>query len=223
MLQGFARLVSIVFHPLLILTYMLVLLLLVNPYSFGFHNIVEAGSRLLILRVFLSSFFIPGTAVAMLRFTGLLRSLDMPRKEDRIGPYIIAGIFYTWLFRNILDNTQIPALYTSFVLGATIALFLSFLINIFSKISIHTVGMGGLLGMILITMTVYPDYSAVLLREPEMISWQVSMSLVLIVGVLIAGLVGTCRLILKAHEPIDLLGGYLVGFASQFIAMQFVG
>jgi hypothetical protein len=26
----------------------------------------------------------------------------------------------------------------------------------------------------------------------------------------------------RAHEPMDLYGGYLVGFASQFIALRFL-
>jgi len=37
-----------------------------------------------------------------------------------------------------------------------------------------------------------------------------------------SGLVGSARLYLNAHEPKDLWGGYLVGFASQFIALQLV-
>ena len=38
------------------------------------------------------------------------------------------------------------------MLGATIALFIAFFINIFSKISAHAVGMGGLVAMVLISI-----------------------------------------------------------------------
>ena len=43
-------------------------------------------------------------------------------------------------------------------------------------------------------------------------SLQISMSLVLMVVIVLAGLVGTARMILGAHTPPELYGGYLVGF-----------
>ena len=87
-----ARIISYVTHPLLMLTYMLVLLLLINPYLFGVHSIADQQARVLLAGVFLSSFFIPATAGLMLRFTGLLRSGEMPNNEERRGPYISSGV-----------------------------------------------------------------------------------------------------------------------------------
>ncbi len=218
----FARFVSLIFHPLLMITYMLVILLWVNPYLFGVHDLTEASSRILILQVFLSSFFIPGMAVAMLRFTGLVKSIELPDKQDRIGPYIISGIFYLWLFRNLLTNTLIPNIYTSFVLGATIALFVAFFINIFSKISAHATGMGGLVAMIYITLSTFPEYASFSIPLFNGQILEITLSALLITVIVIAGLVGVSRLILDAHEPSDLYGGYLVGFIAQFIALKFV-
>lgn len=218
----FARFVSLIFHPLLMITYMLVILLWVNPYLFGVHDLTEASSRILILQVFLSSFFIPGMAVAMLRFTGLVKSIELPDKQDRIGPYIISGIFYLWLFRNLLTNTLIPNIYTSFVLGATIALFVAFFANIFSKISAHAAGMGGLVAMIYITLLTFPEYASFSIPLFNGQTLEITLSALLITVIVLAGLVGASRLILDAHEPSDLYGGYLVGFIAQFIAIKFV-
>ena len=197
---------------------MLVLLMLVNPYLFGVNNIGDQSSKLLILQIFLSTFFIPGVAVAMLRFTGMIRSFQMESKQERIGPYVITGILYLWMFRNFLDNSQIPTAFTSFMLGATIGLFLAFFINIFTKISAHAVGMGGLLGMVVITLLLF-SYDTFSMNLPFGV-FEVSMSAVLAIAVLLAGLVGTARLLLQAHEPMDLYGGYLVGFSAQFIALR---
>ncbi|MCG8327443.1 MAG: hypothetical protein MI974_07145 [Chitinophagales bacterium] len=200
---------------------MLILLLLVNPYLFGVSNIGEQPSKLLILQVFLSTFFIPGFAVAMLRFTGLIKSMEMRDKHDRIGPYIITGVFYLWMFKNFESNTQIPTAFASFMLGATISLFLAFLINIFSKISIHAVGMGGLLGMVVITMLLF-SYDTFTINSTILGIVEINMITVLLLTILIAGAVGTARLLLSAHEPMDLYGGYLVGFAAQFLALRFL-
>lgn len=218
MLRLLARIISILFHPLLIVTYMLVLLLLINPYLFGVSRISEQASKLLILQVFLSTFFIPAFAVAMLRFMGMIESMEMKSRQERIGPYIITGIFYLWMFRNFLDNTQIPTAFTSFMLGAAIGLFIAFFINIFSKISAHAVGMGGLLGMVAITLLLFSYDTFTVSTSLGLL--EVSMSAVLIVTILLAGLVGTSRLLLQAHDPMDLYGGYLVGFAAQFIALR---
>ena len=200
---------------------MLILLLLVNPYLFGVSNIGEQPSKLLILQVFLSTFFIPGFAVAMLRFTGLIKSMEMRDKHERIGPYIITGVFYLWMFKNFESNTQIPTAFASFMLGATISLFLAFLINIFSKISIHAVGMGGLLGMVVITMLLF-SYDTFTINSTILGIVEINMITVLLLTILIAGAVGTARLLLSAHEPMDLYGGYLVGFAAQFLALRFL-
>jgi len=221
MLKSLAQVLSFVFHPLLIVTYMLVLLLLVNPYLFGVNSIGDKDSKLLVLRVFLSTFFIPAFALAMLRFTGMVKSLEMRSRQERIGPYIITGIFYIWMFRNFLGSSQVPTAFTCFLLGASIGLFIAFFINIFSKISAHAVGMGGLLGMVVITMLLF-SYDTFTLNSTIVGMVEVSMNWVLIFTILIAGLVGSSRLLLQAHEPMDLYGGYLVGFASQFIALRFL-
>ena len=221
MLKSTAQIVSFVFHPLLILTYMLVILLIVNPYLFGVNSIGEQASKLLILRIFLSTFFIPAFSVAMLRFTGLIQSFEMKDRKERIVPYIITGVFYLWMFRNFLDNSIIPTAYTAFVLGATIALFIAFFMNLFSKISAHAVGMGGLLGMVVITMLLF-SYDTFMLNSTIVGTFQMSMSTILMSVIILCGVVGSARLILEAHEPMDLYGGFLIGFSSQFIALRFL-
>jgi hypothetical protein len=221
MLRYASILISYLFHPLLMVTYMLALLLLINPYLFGVGAISDKAAKLLLLQVFLSTFFIPAFAVVMLRLVGMLQSLEMPTRQERIVPYVITGIFYLWLARNFLGNPQIPTAFTCFVLGSTIALFLAFFMNIFSKISAHAVGMGGLVGMVVVTMLFF-SYGAFSIHTNAFGTLEVSMSSVLIAAVLLAGLVGTARLLLQAHEPMDLYGGYLVGFASQLIALRFL-
>jgi len=219
MLRSLAKVVSTLFHPLLMLTYMLILLLLVNPYSFGVNQIGEQSS--LIWLIFLSTFMMPAFSVLMMKFLGMVESLELKSNQERIGPYIITGVFYLWIFINFKNNTRIPLAYTSFVLGSTIALFIAFFINIFSKISAHAVGMGGLTGMIAITMLLF-NYDSFTVEVPLLGILQLSMNCVFMAVIVLAGSVGTARLLLKAHEPKDLYGGFLVGFSAQFIALQFM-
>ena len=214
-----AYFVSVVFHPLLILTYMLILLLLVNPYLFGAS--AAEGRDVLVLVVFLSTFVIPAFSVFMMKALGLVNSFELKTKQERIGPYIITGVFYLWVFRNLLENPDIPLAFKIFALGATIALFVAFFINIFSKVSMHAVGMGGLLGMVVITL-LYFSYSTFMINIGN-IGIQMSMHTMLMLAILFCGVVCTARLFLGAHHPRDIYGGFVVGFGTQFLALTILG
>lgn len=214
-----AQAVSVLFHPLLMPTYMLALLLLVNPYLFGVSSWGDHISKLLLLRVFISTFLLPMVGVAMLRGVGFISSLEMRDKSERIGPYIITGIFYLWMFRNLVDNPQIPTAFTIFMLGAVIGVFLAFFINIFSKISAHAVGMGGLVAMVVITMFLF-SYDTFSLQTDWFGMLHFNMTVVLLAALLAAGLTGTARLWLHAHIPSEVYGGFFIGFLSQLIALR---
>ncbi len=214
-----AWIVSVLAHPLLVPTYGLLLLLGTNPYIFGVHS-VEGEVRLLIL-VFFSTFLIPAFAVFMMRMLGLVSSIDLRDRHDRIGPYILTGMFYLWLVINFLNNTDIPRIYTAFMLGASISLFVAFFLNAFTKVSAHAVGMGGLLALMLLAMATFElDYFTLQFDGFEPLYLHVNVLLMILI--LLAGLVGTARLYLEAHTPAELWPGYLIGLFGQLIAYNIV-
>ncbi len=216
-----AQIISGVFHPLLIVSYMLLLLMMVNPYLFGIASITEPIGMIFLLRIVLFTFFMPVFATLMLRFLGMIESLQLKSREEHYIPYIIAGIFYLWVVVNFLNNSNVPIVFTSFLLGATIALFLAFFINLFSMISAHTVGMGTLVGMVVITMLFF-SYDTFEVNTIIAGKLEISTSLLLVLVIFVAGLVGTARMIIGGHRPVDIYGGYLVGLLSQLIALRFM-
>jgi len=212
-----ARLLSYLGHPLLILTYILLILLAVNPYAFGVRAMTDRNAVLLLISVFSTSFLLPGFGVALMKPLGLIQSLEMPDKMERIGPYIISGVFYLWLFKNLASaGNQYPALFGICVLGATIGLFVAFMVNIFTKISAHATGMGGLVAMLLLMAFTWGS-SPLLVIVPGG-SLLISVTVLVAVGLLFAGAVGVARLALGAHTPIDLYRGYAVGFGAVLVA-----
>ena len=152
MLRLTAYFFSILFHPLIIITYMIIIMLMVDPYKFGVHSVGSDRGMLEVIRAFASTFFIPAIAVLMMKGLGFINSLEMKDPKERIGPYIVTGIFYLAYFYAMYRNPDMPQIYKVFLLGSVIGLFLAFFLNLFSKISAHGVGMGGLLGMVLITV-----------------------------------------------------------------------
>ena len=65
-------------------------------------------------------------------------------------------------------------------------------------------------------------YNRFILNLSDNITYIVSSDLLLIVLIIIAGLVGTCRLIKQAHSEDQIYGGYIVGIFSQIIAFLIV-
>jgi membrane-associated phospholipid phosphatase len=214
-----AKIISVIFHPLLVLTYMLMLLLIVNPYLFGVNNIGDKGSIRLILTVFFSTFLIPAFAIFMMWRLKLISSLHMGDKQDRIGPFIATGVFYLWVFRSVMEDSNIPTAFIIAVLGTTMGLFICFLINLFFKISLHATGMGGLIGMVLIIMWLY-SYGSFTLHIPFIGASEISINFVLILCILLAGIVGSSRLFLRAHTPRELYAGFALGLACQYMALK---
>jgi len=217
MVRFLAYFFSVVFHPLLMVTYMLIILLVVNPYMFGVNGV--QGGMLIIIKIFLYTFVIPAFAVFMMKSLDLIDSIEMKTKSERIGPYIITGILYMWAFRTILDNPDIPSAYKLFVLGATIGLFVAFFFNLFTKVSMHALGMGGLLGMIIITSLLY-SYDTFVFQLGSLWIVEMSMNALMMIVIVLSGIVCTSRLLLKAHNLQDLYSGFIIGLAAQFLALR---
>ncbi len=218
MLKVFANLVSIIFHPLYILTYAYGLLLLVNPFQFANYTKTEQG--IFFISMVMISAVIPIIGVLMMRFLGLINGLEMKNRRDRIGPFIIIGICYLWLTVNFINSNQISDFLTSFMLGATISLFVGFVINVFEKISLHTIGMGGLLAGYIILINKYSYGSISFVWSGT--EYNIHLMLIFVLLLLISGLVATARLILGAHIPREVYGGFLVGLVGQVIAMRII-
>lgn len=194
----FFKLVSFVFHPLLLPTYGTLIYMWANP-SLGL------GPEALRIKgvVFFNSFVMPAVAIAMMKALGFIKSFEMHDKQERIIPFIATMTFYIWTFMVVKNSLQLPPAMIIFVLGTVIAVMVSFFINLFHKLSIHMVGMGGLITAVLMML----------------MSAERSLMPVLLVVFLLAGLTASARLYLKAHTPVELYSGFLVGICSQLVAM----
>ena len=218
MLLRAAQFLSFVFHPLLILTYILVVWLLLNPYEFGVYGIRDGQAHFLIGVTFLTTFVIPGMCVLIMYKLEMVDSWTLRDKRDRVGPFIITGVLYLWMFLQFNGSSVLPRAFAVFTLGIVLALLVGFLVTLFDKISLHAMGMGGLVGMLVLTLAL-SDYHLIAVDPPIFGFEEISLVYLILGGVLFAGLVGTARLLLRAHRPDQVYGGYLVGFATQFVAL----
>ncbi len=213
-LKLFAQIISFVFHPSLLPTFAFIYIIWSNPGLFA--PLGSVATNKIVLIVAINTFLFPLITVFLMLKLGFIKSFFMEEKKERYLPYLATAIFYLWTLlyvwhqndlQEISLNTFASKILTVIILGATISVFLLFLLNLFYKISMHTVGMGYFIGIALAMLPV-SNYG---LKIPFMII------------ILIAGLVGTARLSLGAHKPQEIYSGYLLGIICQliaFIAMQ---
>ncbi|MDZ4706810.1 MAG: hypothetical protein SH818_00285 [Saprospiraceae bacterium] len=212
-----AVLVSLVFHPLWWPSLGLYILLVLNPYLFGVNS--PAGRSTLLLQVFVLTFILPVVSLILMKRLELISSIQLKDRMDRIGPYIVTMIFYCWLYLSIRRDAAVPLVYNIFIFGGLITLCLIFLINLFIKISAHTAVMGALLAMTWITFNVFSHETFALdLPGRGLTTWPWKTALIWVIAV--AGIVGTSRLYLKAHNLKEIYLGYVLGFISQWIAFK---
>lgn len=210
MSKSFARFLSAVGHPILMVTYTLLFLLWVNPFAFGVSALYEKKAVILLISVFFTTTILPGLGIMLMKPLGLLKNLEMPGQQERIGPYIVGGVFYLWLYINLRSTGQTPAFYNGLVLGSTMTLFACFFANIFTKISVHAAGVGGLVSMVLLTNIFWGGHVPALSVMGGTLS--IGLPVLLALSIALAGLVGASRLAMGAHTPGQLYRGYAVGF-----------
>lgn len=218
---GLAKMLSILFNPLLILPYGYLLVIWASPYQFGVPSFEFFWSSELHRNIFqfliIYILVIPICGMVIMRQLGVVKSLRRMDRMDRIGPYILTGAFYIAAYMS-LPMDEVPPVIKLFILGATIALFIAFLVNLFSKVSIHSVGMGILLAAALLI----DRQAGQILQNAYGIGGFFLSGHLLLLTVVVCGFVGSARRILSNHLPADIYGGYFIGFFSVFIALNFV-
>lgn len=145
-----------------------------------------------------NTLLLPLIFIWMMRKRGIINSYQMPERSERTFPFVTTALFYfaTWIMMN---NLGLPGVYYLFVLGGAILIALALIINLFWKISIHMVGIGGLTG------------GFIGLNYQMLIN---SGSLVL--GLfLLSGLVGFARLKLNTHNEAQVYVGFIVGITTM--------
>lgn len=189
---AWARLVSGVFNPLLMPIYAFLLLFSFQAY---FSFIIPLQAKLMMLLVLLiNTAVLPLLSLLALKRMGLVTSLNLEKREERLYPLLLGTVllYLSWiLFRKL----NLPGLYSNFLFGATLLTLLILIISWKYKISMHMASVGGVLGMLL-GLHIQGYASALPL---------------IALGLVISGITGSARLILRAHTPDQVYTGFLLG------------
>ncbi len=215
MMRAITTVFSYLFHPLLALTYILIILMWIDPTVFASYSV--GGKKGLLAMTFFSTFLIPALAVVMLYKLDFVKSIKMPKHKDRIVPLLIAMTCYYSVFAFLFKQVDSPDIFQVATLGACMAMSIAFIITIFYKISLHAIGMGAMLAMTVYACFYYGNIN-VHVDLGFLGTYYTPLLVILFIIVLLAGIVMSARLYLKAHTPLQVYSGIILGFVVQFIA-----
>ncbi|HAQ37737.1 MAG TPA: hypothetical protein DCX89_07390 [Saprospirales bacterium] len=210
-----SKIISFIFHPLFALIYILGFLILLNPMLLA--HFTPEGKVIFLVYFVVNTVLIPVIAIVLMKMLGLIASLQMETTRDRIGPMIVVFILYMWMFINFKKEPDIPLILVNIMLGTVLSTAIAFIINVVNKISLHMTGMGGLLAALVIIFF-HQQTRLLILSLTTETAFSVHMVLVIIFVLILTGMVASSRLFLKAHRPVELLQGFILGFMAQFVA-----
>jgi hypothetical protein len=198
-----AHFVSVVFHPLFVPVYITYLLAFVHPLLFAGY---DSGAKWrLIITVFINLSLFPALTVFLCWRLKFVDSIKMTTQKERIIPLAAAMIFYFWGWYVLRNLNAVPDVLKQFLLGCFITIIIGWIANIYYKVSLHALGMGGLLGFIVLLVFNFEGGSGQYLA----------------VALLVSGLVCSARLILSSHKPFEVYSGLFLGILAQIVAVFF--
>lgn len=199
-----ASFMSTALSPLLMPTYGVFLVLLASVLC-----VLPYGTRVAVLLVCMGiTCILPLIFLSVLRHFKLVRDLHVEVREERFIPYLFTALCHG-AAAYYLYYCHAPQWFTMFMVGSALTVLVMALINLKWKISAHMAGIGGLIG--LVYQIHVQDLSAFDLF------WV--MSLV----ILLAGALGSARLVLKRHDTVQVLAGVVVGFLCVCLTIQYLG
>lgn len=188
-----ATLLSTVFHPLLMPTYGIAIALYTS-YMRIF------GDRLLgivIVGVLLTTCILPSLGIYILYKLGHISDFRLHERTERTIPYLINFACYVACYL-YLYRFGIPSWIIAFIAGAIVALIISLFINRYWKISAHMVAAGSMVTLVFL-MSFYG-----LMLTSYILPLQIA-------SVLLAGAIGSSRILLKRHTLGQVGAGFALG------------
>ncbi len=188
-----AGVISVLLHPMLMPTYALLLFLNIN--YFVSYNYTFEVKGYLVAFVFIMTFILPGLLIFLLKKLKAIQSLQMNSKQERMLPLALMAVVYYITYLS-LHNTGILQVFNLFLLGTTVVTLFTMVVNMFTKISLHMISMGGLAGTLL----------GLLLTCPLNQQW------IFYLLILLSGEVGYARLAITNHSLRQVYNGFMMGF-----------
>jgi hypothetical protein len=198
-----AKIISVLFHPVLIPTYIIGILLNLNVY---FVQVLSLKARGMLLgMVFLSTCALPLLFILLLIYSGKMFSLQMEKRQERTISLLITSLFYylTWW---MLGKMPVSPVFPIIMIGVFYASTVALAANLFFKISLHMIAAGGATGVFI--------GLSLLMTQP--------IQLIVMLMIFLSGIIGFARLKLGTHNSTQVYLGWLAGICIMIFVMNYL-
>lgn len=211
MTTSFARLLSVVLHPLLMPTLLFGLLLFQVPAVLGMDAFAGSVRLSLLVLVFVGTFAVPSLLIYYLFRSGYVQSLYLNTLADRRLPFFLTALVYlflAYLFAFRMEGISRLAPEIGILIGGiAVSILLVGIISLSWQISAHSVGISGVVGII---GSIMLRFSITDLFFPFLLL------------ILLTGLVVSARLKLNAHTPAQVNAGLVLGLTVSFMTVYWL-
>lgn len=193
-----AKVLSVIFTP-----FYLPIVALVGLLAFSYLSLLPWMYKIFLLLMFwVFTVFLPTTLINVYRRYRGWTFRQLGNRERRAIPYIISILSYM-LCCYIMAATHVPRFMGSILIAALVIQIACAATNIFIKISTHTAAIGGVTGAII-------AFSLIFSFNPV---WWLCVTLIL------SGMVGTSRMVLRQHSLHEVLTGFFLGMVCAFVSV----
>ena len=196
-----ARIVSMLFTP-----FYLPMVGLAALFVFSYMSIFPLYYKLeVLIMAYLFTILIPTVMIHFYRRYQGWSLIELGHRERRMVPYVISIVsYFTCVY--VMDRLHMPHFMSAIIIAALLLQIVCALINIWWKISTHTAAIGGVAGA-LFAFAEYLNFNPV---------WWLCLVF------LVAGVLGTSRMILRQHSLSQVVVGFWVGFLCAAVAILFM-
>jgi membrane-associated phospholipid phosphatase len=199
-MRKLANIISYIFHPMFMLTYLMAYFLFSNNY---FAFFVSPVKKLFLMgAVVIFSVILPLLNMVLLKKLGYIKSMQAKQANERFMPYVSTITLYVGLIY-ILHDLSIPYFFKQLIMVSLVVIAIDFIMNFFTKISAHTSAIGGCLGVIYFYQYISTNGDII----------------PICICVLIAGLIAFSRLYLNEHTPKQVYSGFTIGLLTSLACL----
>lgn len=194
-----AKVTSMLFTPFSIPFLSFLVLLL-----FSYLRIMPVKYKLIVLAVVYSFTILTPTLTIFLfrKINGFARQ-ELGERKKRYIPILLIIISYIFCFM-MMRQMNLPWYMTGIILASLVVCIVCMVVNLKWKLSEHMAGIGGVIGGLVSFSTLF-GYNPV--------GW-------LCLFILIAGILGSARIILGHHTLGEVLSGFTVGLVTAFLVLH---
>ena len=196
-----ARVVSLVFTP-----FYLPIVGLIALFTLSYLRGLPWRFKLQVLTlVYLFTILLPTMLIHLYRRYQGWSLIQLGNKERRMVPYVISILCY-FACAYCMDYFHVPHFMSNIVTAALFIQIVCALINVWWKISTHTAAIGGVAGALFV-------FGELFAFNPV---WWLCLVFIL------AGILGTSRMILRQHSLAQVVAGFFVGLVCSVIGLIFL-